>query len=46
MKVVNICSECRGKGLIRRAGFLSRKCQTCKGTGKMTRSLREYKLNE
>ncbi|WP_166786793.1 hypothetical protein [Jeotgalibacillus salarius] len=45
MRMIVICPGCRGSGSVKKAGLLLRKCSECNGSGKISKTLAEYKMN-
>ncbi len=46
MKIISICKICKGTGSIRACKFIKKSCPACKGYGKVTKHLSDFKKEE
>ncbi|MDZ5712300.1 hypothetical protein [Jeotgalibacillus haloalkalitolerans] len=44
MKLTVICPGCRGIGSVRKIRFLKTTCTECQGSGKISKTITEYKM--
>lgn len=45
MRVTVICPGCHGIGSVKKVRVLKRKCSECQGSGKISKTITEYKMN-